>query len=265
MQKFKGVLFLSDIDGTLTDEHGEISKENADAIRYFQSEGGLFTVSSGRNPHYIEKYANNMIPNAPVIGINGTYICDMQTDMRLWHCPLDADVEQAVIFVANEFPEIDLIVVSSATTDLYFPRERMHLLASEMTALDHPLYRIVFVAKAPFSHILRDILCARYKGRYILEFSWSGGLELHDQNSGKGACIPVLCEILKQRGHSIHTTVAAGDYENDLTMLAASDISYATENAIPSVKAVASRYTVHHTQSAIARIIEELDREFPKI
>ena len=39
MNKFKGYLILSDIDGTLTNDRGQISAENAAAIRYFQEEG----------------------------------------------------------------------------------------------------------------------------------------------------------------------------------------------------------------------------------
>ena len=50
MNKFKGYLILSDIDGTITNDRGQFTKENADAIRYFQSEGGLVTVSSPALP-----------------------------------------------------------------------------------------------------------------------------------------------------------------------------------------------------------------------
>lgn len=261
MQKFNGFLFLSDIDGTLTDAHGQISKENADAIRYFQSEGGLFTVASGRNPRYLERYAHCMVPNAPVIGINGTVIYDPKTAELLWHCPLDGEAEKMVISTAKEFEQIRYVIVSTVKEDVHFSREEMHKLEAGMAALDRPLYRIVFVVNAPFSYELRDMLTERYKGRYILDFSWSSGLEMHDYRSNKGICIPKLCEILEQRGTHIHTTVAVGDYENDLEMIKAADISYAMENGIDAVKAAAKRHTVHHTQSAIARIIEELASE----
>ena len=63
MNKFKGYLILSDIDGTLTNDRGQISAENAAAIRYFQEEGGLITVASGRYPWYIAKYSHTFNPN----------------------------------------------------------------------------------------------------------------------------------------------------------------------------------------------------------
>ena len=39
MGKFDGILIGTDLDGTLVSE-GKVSRENADAIRYFQAEGG---------------------------------------------------------------------------------------------------------------------------------------------------------------------------------------------------------------------------------
>ena len=50
MKKFDGILFCTDLDGTLLESDHKISKENIEAIRYFQSEGGLFTFLTGRMP-----------------------------------------------------------------------------------------------------------------------------------------------------------------------------------------------------------------------
>ena len=55
--------------------------------------------------------------------------------------------------------------------------------------------------------------------------------------------------------------VTVGDFENDVSMLQAGDISYAVENALPNVKAVAMRQTVHYEQHAIAAIVADLERE----
>ena len=74
MGKFDGYLLLSDFDGTLAHtesiitEEGKksfktISKENCDAIRYFQSEGGLFTLATGRQPEHVAQWAEEIRPN----------------------------------------------------------------------------------------------------------------------------------------------------------------------------------------------------------
>ena len=46
--KFKNVLLASDFDGTLADCNGKIPESVISAIKYFMSEGGRFTVCTGR-------------------------------------------------------------------------------------------------------------------------------------------------------------------------------------------------------------------------
>ena len=68
--KFKNVLLASDFDGTLKNDEGIITPDVIEKIKYFISEGGYFTVCTGRihqgfhlyNPEYI---------NAPVLLGNG--------------------------------------------------------------------------------------------------------------------------------------------------------------------------------------------------
>jgi hydroxymethylpyrimidine pyrophosphatase-like HAD family hydrolase len=45
-------------------------------------------------------------------------------------------------------------------------------------------------------------------------------------------------------------------------MIKAAGIGYAVANAVPEAKAVADRITVSNLDHAIARIIEDLDKEF---
>ncbi len=44
--KFKGYLLCSDCDGTLTYGEEVLSEENVKAIKYFQKEGGIFTLAT---------------------------------------------------------------------------------------------------------------------------------------------------------------------------------------------------------------------------
>ena len=48
MKKFDKVLLASDFDGTLKDDNGVITKDVLDAVRYFQENGGFFTLATGR-------------------------------------------------------------------------------------------------------------------------------------------------------------------------------------------------------------------------
>lgn len=63
MGKFEKVLIASDFDGTLKNDDGIITDDVRSAIAYFISEGGYFTVCTGRtyqgfhlyDPSYIKR------------------------------------------------------------------------------------------------------------------------------------------------------------------------------------------------------------------
>ena len=76
MKKFKGILICTDLDGTLLNSQGKISKENLDAIEYFKANGGLFTFITGRLPYFSSDVYDIINPNAPFGCINGGGIYD---------------------------------------------------------------------------------------------------------------------------------------------------------------------------------------------
>ena len=62
---FDGILIASDWDGTLCKEK-RIPDKNIEAIRYFQQNGGAFTVCSGRYYPYIESFSDKVKPNTTI-------------------------------------------------------------------------------------------------------------------------------------------------------------------------------------------------------
>lgn len=56
MGKFEGVLLAADYDDTLMPfGQTELSEANRQAIAHFMAEGGIFTVSTGRDLHSFQK------------------------------------------------------------------------------------------------------------------------------------------------------------------------------------------------------------------
>ena len=54
-------------------------------------------------------------------------------------------------------------------------------------------------------------------------------------------------------------TVAVGDYDNDVTMLRAAGVGVAVANASPAARAAADRLTVSNNESALARVIADIE------
>ena len=55
-------------------------------------------------------------------------------------------------------------------------------------------------------------------------------------------------------------TIAIGDYNNDVSMIRAAGVGVAVANAVDEAKAVADIVTVSNEESAVAKIIEMIDR-----
>ena len=84
MGRYDGYLFLSDMDGTLT-YRDHVSPENQEAIRFFQKEGGIFTIATGRPPMYIRRFLDQVEPNSYVVAVNGAVIYDLKEDHLVWY------------------------------------------------------------------------------------------------------------------------------------------------------------------------------------
>ena len=257
---FDGYLFLTDMDGTLTDRE-KLSQENIDAIRFFQQEGGLFTLASGRAPGYLRDYAEKIGLKASVIGINGTVIYDLEKDELLFSDCLD---EGAIEVVEYAIEHYEGILAESTTysmeewAGIYELKDQKQSFREYAKTLPSPWYKLILIVRSDVSEKILLDLRERFGDRYNFERSWPEGIEMHSKGSGKDVCLKRLKEYF---GDRIHTTVAAGDYENDLPMIQAADIGYAVGNAIASVKEAADRITVSCDQHSIAAIIQELYKE----
>lgn len=258
---FSGYLLLSDIDMTLTDDKGQISDENAAAIRYFQREGGLFTVASGRYPTYIERYADRFVPNTYIIGINGTELYDPEKKETVLTRTLDDhdDIRAVMRAMIDGCDRLVHIVMSAYRQEQTFLKQDFSQLDAFLETVTGPWHRLIFVQPAEHTAQHMRYLETLCGGRYALDRSWSEGIELHRTDSGKGELLPEMKRLLAEKGSPVHTVVCTGDYENDLSMFRNADLSYAVENAIPELLAAADRITVHHNNSAIAHIIADLE------
>lgn len=260
MGKFDGYLLLSDIDGTLTDSKGKLPQSNADAIHYFQSEGGLFTVASGRFPDFIDGFSSSVKPNTHIIGINGTVIYDWQNKKDLVCHTLDEEFISLVYDIIETRPELDSVYISHRFDNIYIPREKFAVLDKILEENKYTWYRAMFCQSPDKTARVHDWLIEKYGDRYSVNCSWNSGIEVHSKDSGKGAMLEELSRIVFPKGEK-KLTVAVGDYENDVSMLLSADIGYAVANGIECAKKAADRLTVSNNEGAIAAVIEELEAE----
>ncbi|MBO4220602.1 MAG: HAD hydrolase family protein, partial [Clostridia bacterium] len=238
---------------------GKISKENCDAIRFFQDNGGLFSLATGRGYDHSKFFLPDFRSNTHSICLNGSEICEFGTGRPLVSVPMcDTDrlmIDLRTIALGN--PSVEEVYFKYHDEEICIGRDELFLPFDDR--------RIVSLRTIPVNcctvvcegltkeYVRRQNLL--FGGRYSFTRSWEGGFEMCSNASGKGRMLRILRTIC---GTPIHTTVAAGDFDNDVQMIEMADLGFAVENAEIEVKNAAYAIAPHHGDNAIAAIISHL-------
>lgn len=263
MGKFDGILICSDVDSTLTYEAGKVSDENAKAIKYFQKEGGLFTLATGRAPSFMEHFSDKVQINAPVVSFNGTLLYDTEKDKIIKTWPMDRETVRKVFrYLQNNYPDV-WHYSFGVNTSINAQYEAKNHSADDGTldelfdSFPNEMYKVLTVQAEDYTLEIKEDLIQKFGNEMQFYRSWNEGLEYVSLESGKGIAVDHLKKYLNGQ---INTTVGVGDYENDITLLEYADIGYAVDNSIESVKEAADRITVKNTEHAIAAVIKDLEK-----
>lgn len=265
MGKFSKVLIATDLDGTLLNSQKKVGAASLEAIRYFMSEGGHFTFSTGRLYQSFTGIADIVPYNAPVIFANGAQIVDLATTDLIYERPLEDDAIEICREVLAKFPgaAAELYAHKRSAVVQYNDISIKHMLDFK---IEHTLFRTLEEFPRPWAKVLfteetetlREI-AAFIRERYskaTVCFSSKHFLEVFHSAVDKGTSTHKLAEILGISKDDIYTS---GDQENDLALLKAAKIAFAPANALPSVKEQVDMILPDNDHDMMAALIAHLD------
>lgn len=268
MKKFDGMLFCTDLDGTLLAKDKTISKENMDAMEYFKSEGGRFTFITGRVPQTSQGIYRAVRPNAPYGCVNGGGIYDPIAETFLWKMILPREALALVREVDRCLPEIGIQV--NTEEHIYFNKDNATMaafrkgtgvpnLTCHYEEVEEPILKVLF--GHPQNEQIEQLaaLLQRHPdaARYDFIRSERTLYEILPKGVSKGAALLKMAELL---GIDANKTIAIGDYNNDISMIRCAKLGIAVANAVDEAKAAADYIAVSHNESAIAHVVDLLDR-----
>ena len=267
MGKFDGFLICTDLDGTLLCNDKTISDENLSAIEYFKQEGGFFTFVTGRMPFFVSHVYDRIKPNAPIGCINGGGLYDYPNQTYLWQGTMPDGVVDLIRSVDEAVPNVGIQVNTFYHT--YFSKENPVMqefrrltglpnLICHYSEVTEPIAKIVFGCEAE-SDVLEGMRILRsHPEAHRFDFIRSERtlFEILPKGVGKGTAIRNLVNHL---GLDINRTIAIGDYNNDISMFHAAKVGIAVSNACEEALAAADYITVSNEESAIARVIADLE------
>lgn len=267
MGKFTGFLICTDLDGTLLRNDKTISRENIEAIDYFQREGGYFTFVTGRMPFFVSYALDTIRPNAPFGCVNGAGLYDAIKKEYVWTAIMPENVIELVKYIDNLFPNVGIQVNTFHKT--YFCKENQTMVNfRKITNLENitchyndvkePIAKILFGSENEDD--LKNIDKMLHAHPLANDFNFLRSEKtLYDivpKGISKGTSIEKLCEFLNI---DIRKTIAIGDYNNDISMFQAAGIGIAVSNACKEALEAADFVTVSNEEHAIARVIYNLE------
>ena len=263
-------LIAIDMDGTLLTSDKRVLPSSTSAVARAMAAGRSVAICSGRSPKMIEldRAAYEGVRHA--ICCNGTILYDLAEHRVLSAEAFDHETIERVVAAVGEV---------DAMLDVFSGPE-MFCQTDQLARMDHYLmgiYEGLYEATAtPVDDVLAILLDPttsvqkfiyhfadpreRDRARHLVEglplelaYSEEASLELSPAGVTKGSGLLALADLL---GVPREATVALGDADNDLPMLAAAGLAVAMGNANESVLAAADVVVADNDHGGVAEAIE---------
>ncbi len=272
---FDGCLLACDIDGTLM-INGYINPKNVEKIEYFMSEGGKFSISTGRSVCAISDVLSQLKRISPSIVANGCMIYDYSENKILYE---------------NVLPETDYHLVGKIIDSGINVGIEVHCGADAYTVnrtelvTEHQVYEKFEASDIDYNDLTEykwhKVICmldsaeerTKLKERMLKEKSdcdfletcaviggeFRNYFELVPKGVSKASALVELCRLMNIKKGGLF---AAGDYYNDIAMLKLADVSAVPCDSPEEIKELAQYITCKCDDGAVADFIDYLTNKY---
>lgn len=280
-----------DLDGTLLNSFGEISKENLEELRNSINKGVEIVLTSGRVISSVKNFANEIGKNNYLIAGNGSSVYDINEQKIIYENVIPKEKALKIIKICEEnsiyysvYTENFIITKSLNYNILFYSKENLKKDNLEKTNINlvQDIYSyfeenenkkiskisICDKDKMVFSSIMKrlrsiegiDVLDVAHMSRkYIengtdvvpIEFFYT---EITNENVNKWEAIKFLIEKLNILPTEV---ISIGDNINDKEMLENAGMGIAMGNSAPYIKGIAKDVTLDNNENGVAEALKK--------
>lgn len=237
-------LLALDLDGTLLNEHGEVSEMNAIWIKHAIDAGVTVCASTGRGFQGAIPIVERLGLDSPMITVNGGEVWSKPHSLHK-RTTLDSDKVIRLHEVALKHPDVWFWAYS---TEGLFNKDGW---------TDEPASKVwlKFGYYSEELSLLEEILkeIGVWDGLEITNSS-PNNIEVNPQGVSKASGLMELCRL---KGLDMSEIVSVGDSLNDIAAIRASGLGVAMGNAQDEVKMVADVITGTNEEDGVAQVIQQ--------
>jgi len=262
MDLSKVKMVVTDMDGTLLNSNHEVSDRFFELFEKLKKRNILFVAASGRQYNSILDKLRSIQDDILIVAENGGFI--MRQDEELLATLLQKNKQQVILETLSKVENINVVLCgkhkaylkadSEAFANLLKQYYSSYELVEDLKQVDSEILKVaIYHFENSEQYIYPHV--QHLEGDLKVKVSGMNWVDISSPNANKGFAIE---KIQKMYGITPQETMAFGDYNNDLEMLALADFSFAMENAHLNVKEVAKYETYSNDAFGVERILEKL-------
>lgn len=270
-------LYVTDLDGTLLNRNAELSEYTKNKLNELIDKGVLITVASARSSQSIKTIMKDVDLKLPVISFNGAYLTDIESmqHMVINEIPHNLateiyhTVKNDIGVLISTYKEDDILFYDRITSEgmLAYIKDRERFFNRKLDQvryddLDHKVMAFTIIDTKEVISTIKAILVKRFGDEVIID-AWEdmyykpwNWLTIHCKKATKSNGLKSLLEMVDE---SISELIVFGDNTNDLPMFELANKSYAVENGVSALKAIATGVIGMHTEDSVVNKINELE------
>lgn len=259
-------LVAVDMDGTLLDGDGEIPDELWPLLATMRERGIVFVPASGRQYATLHRLFERDAAGMPFIAENGAFV--VRDDREISSTAVGHDVVAAVLRAMGQREACggDLGVVVCGKRCAYVERSDEPFLAEvrkyyasfevvdDLRLVDEEVIKLAIFDFTDAATSTAPALSAVAEAHQVV-VSGQHWVDVMANGVNKGVALRAL---QRELGVTAAQTAAFGDYLNDLEMLQAAELSFAMENAHPTITRVAAYAAPHHEDGGVVTVLSAL-------
>lgn len=248
-------LFLFDLDGTLLNKEKKITEKTMEALKKFTDAGNHFCINTGRAIESARAVYDGLgldFKGSFLCGSNGTQIYSVDEEKFIYKTGVPLELVNKILDLSEEYGvhchtynETHIVSRHEGECMDYYRRViKTPLIVTEdvLSVIHEPPSKMIAIELHDHDkqERFRKALAEMVGDRLTLLYSNPYYMEIFPSEAGKGSVVKRLADYLNI---DISDTYAAGDEQNDISMIEAAGCGIAMINGTDIVKACADVVT----------------------